>query len=88
LVERDAEGRQEADRDQSCRTATLVRRATAAGLSGWFSLRNAAIATPLSTRTSGGGYGIHDDRRYPPPHPMGFRLKAESVRRFRHFQKS
>ena len=35
LVERDAEGWQEADRDQSCRTATLVRRATTAGLSGW-----------------------------------------------------
>ena len=88
LVKRDAEGSHETDRDQSCRTATLVRRATTAGLSGWFSLRNAAIAAPLSTRTSGGGYGIHDDRRYPPPHPMGFRLKAESVRRFRHSRKS
>lgn len=88
LVERDADGGQAADRDQSCTTATLVRRAAGAGLSQWLSQGNAAIAAALSTRTSGGGYGIHDDRTSPPPHPMGFRLKAESVRRFRHFRKS
>jgi len=89
LVERDSNGCQGSARGVSCTTATVVRRQPTSELSRWLSRGNAAIAASLSTRTSGGGYGIHDDRRYPPPHSMGFRLKAESVRRFRHiFQKA